>query len=65
MFLVLPIYFIFASKDPFKNDDAKQKNVYGGPCTFDSEKPLAFIICGECMAQIFGITFVFSCFNFF
>jgi len=32
------------------------KNVYGGPCTFDSEKPFAFIVCGKCMAKASNIT---------
>jgi hypothetical protein len=41
--------------------NVEQKIVCGALCIFDSQKSLAITICGECMAKMSSITFVFLC----
>jgi hypothetical protein len=51
----------FASKDPFKKNDVRAKDVCGECCTFNSEKSFAFAICGECVVKAFNVTMISLC----
>lgn len=53
---VLFHFLFYCFKKSFQKGCCGAKIICGGPCTFDNEKPFAFIICGECMAKMSDIT---------
>ncbi len=59
--LVLPFLIFFCFKSSFQKKMWNKKIVCGAPCIFYSQKSLAITICGECMAKMSSITFVFLC----
>ncbi len=56
-FLILPHLKFF--KKSFYKKWCGTKDVCGKSCTFNSEKLLAFAICGECVVKVFSVAIMF------
>jgi hypothetical protein len=48
----------FASKEPFKRHNVKQKTFFGESCIFYYKNPFALVVYGKCMAKIFALAIV-------